>query len=224
MFSFGTENLTLITPPASEPVTLAQAKSQLTLDSTFTADDTYITGLISAARMKCETLLRQAFLTQTVELQLNEFPMGGGYYSRQIRRIGPTTPYWLPSSTFPIGLPVPPVQSVSWVKYYDYQDNLNTIDPSIYNVQIGKPAWIAPKYGQVWPVAQPRIGAIQIQYVVGYGDTTAALDTGTLNVLTAAILFGVGWLYEHRGDAIEELPDGVMRAILAPLDHGASYG
>jgi hypothetical protein len=223
MFSFGTEQLTVITPPASEPVTLAQAKSQLTLDDSFAADDSFITGLISAARMKCETLLRQAFLTQTVELQLNEFPMGGGYYSRQIRRIGPTTPYWLPSSTFPVALPAPPVQSVTSVKYYDYQDNLVTIDPSVYNVQAGKPAWIAPKYGQTWPVAQPRIGAIQIRYVVGYGDDASALDAGTLGVLTSAILFGVAWLYEHRGDAVDEIPDSVMSAILAPLNHGASY-
>lgn len=208
----------------NEPVTLAQAKTQLTLDAaTFTVDDAFIAGLISQARAKCETLLNQAFLTQTVTLFLDEFPLGGGYYSRQIRRIGPTSPFWLPSSTFPIQLPMPPVQSITSVQFYDYLNNLNTVSPSIYIFEQGKPARIAPKFGQTWPVAQPRIDGIQITYVVGYGSTVQALAFDVLSVLTQAILYGVGWYYEHRGDAGADMPDDVMRSILAPIDHGA-YG
>ena len=45
-------SLTLVSPPAAEPVTLAEAKSHLKLDTS--DEDTLIASLITAARARAE--------------------------------------------------------------------------------------------------------------------------------------------------------------------------
>lgn len=58
----------LTTGPASEPITLAQAKLHLRVDGA--GDDALITALIVAAREQAEFLLGQRLVTQTWQLQL----------------------------------------------------------------------------------------------------------------------------------------------------------
>lgn len=60
----------LITPPASEPVTLAEAKAHLRVDCA--DEDLLISSLISAARTRAEEYAGVAMLTQTWELWLGE--------------------------------------------------------------------------------------------------------------------------------------------------------
>lgn len=55
--------LRLITPPTSEPITLASAKLFLRIEHT--ADDEAVTRAISAARLAAEQYLRTALLPQT---------------------------------------------------------------------------------------------------------------------------------------------------------------
>lgn len=59
-------DLRLITPPAAEPITLAQAKAFLRIEHT--ADDVAVSSAIAAARHFAETYLRTALLPQTWEL------------------------------------------------------------------------------------------------------------------------------------------------------------
>src|SRR4051794_4197557 len=119
--------LVQITPPSVEPVTLAEAKLHCKVD--FTDDDALITSLIAAARMVCETRLRQALVTQTWVLYLDSFPSAGGYYNRAIREVWPSLggmpsgigfyPGLVPNSTGVIDIPLPPLQSIVSVQYYD---------------------------------------------------------------------------------------------------------
>ena len=53
--------LQLVTPPAEEPVSLAEARLHLRVD--FTDDDALITSLIAAARQAAETLTGRQFVT-----------------------------------------------------------------------------------------------------------------------------------------------------------------
>lgn len=62
-------NLKLITPPATEPVSLSEAKSHLRVD--LPDDDTFITSLITTARQTAEDITRTSFITQTWELSLD---------------------------------------------------------------------------------------------------------------------------------------------------------
>ena len=59
--------LTLITAPTTEPVTLAEARLHLRLDSDFTADDDLIEVLIQSAREAAEQELGVALITQPVD-------------------------------------------------------------------------------------------------------------------------------------------------------------
>lgn len=63
--------LKLITPPASEPVTLQEAKNHLRVD--VSDDDSLISTLITVARQKAEEFTRRSLITQTWELSLDGF-------------------------------------------------------------------------------------------------------------------------------------------------------
>jgi uncharacterized phiE125 gp8 family phage protein len=58
-------SLRLVTPPASEPITLASAKLFLRIEHT--ADDDAVTRAITAARQAAEHYLKQVLLPQTWE-------------------------------------------------------------------------------------------------------------------------------------------------------------
>ena len=64
--------LNLITPPAVEPVTLADAKAHLKVDTT--DDDALITALITAARARAEWHTGRALITQSWTLWLDAWP------------------------------------------------------------------------------------------------------------------------------------------------------
>lgn len=63
--------LTRITAPSSEPVTLAEAKLYLRVDST--SEDSLITDLIVAARMSAEAFLKLSLITQSWKLVYNDY-------------------------------------------------------------------------------------------------------------------------------------------------------
>jgi uncharacterized phiE125 gp8 family phage protein len=64
--------LKLVTPPAVEPVTLAEAKAHLRLDTA--VDDAYVSALITASRERVELFLRRALITQVFEFAVDDFP------------------------------------------------------------------------------------------------------------------------------------------------------
>lgn len=99
----------IITPPATEPVTLAEAKEQLRIESGFTVDDDYINALISAARDRCESYCNQFFTVQDIAY-LYDGPM-------------PTL----------IELPYPNL-TVTALKYTDTDNVQQTIAPADYTV------------------------------------------------------------------------------------------
>lgn len=220
------EVLEITTPPAVEPVTLAEAKAFLRLE--ITNDDDLVTELISAARIHCETVLRQCLITTQFRWSLDQFPWGGGYWNRAIRQMGPS-PYWLPANTGILHLPKAPLQSVQSVGYTDYNGNVDVIDPSLYKVATVTPAAggqvagtgrIQPRYGKTWPVARPEIESIAIAFTAGYGDDGTKVPS---NVKVAMKMMITHW-YETRdvtitGTIISRVPDAVD-ALLAGSDHG----
>lgn len=64
------------TPPAAEPVTLAEARVQLRSDDGVTADDTLINSLIVAARRHIEQVCERALMPQTWRVSFDQFPDG----------------------------------------------------------------------------------------------------------------------------------------------------
>lgn len=179
-------SLFLITAPAAEPITLAEAK--LHVREELTAQDALITSLIVAARQHLENFTRRAFITQTWRLKLDAFPDTGKV----------------------IELPLPPAASVGSIQYVDDGGVTQTWASSKYRIDTeSEPARITPAYGESYPSAQKVTGAVIIQFTAGYGGPADVPDA-----LKAAIKLLVGHWYENRegvvtGTIATELPQAI---------------
>ena len=129
------------TPPASEQVTLADAKLHLrVIDS---AEDTLIDAMITAAREHVEKLLGYALVTQSLRATLVGFPAS-------------------------IELPGI-VTTVSSVKYTDADGVEQTLAPAAYAVDMsGGGARIVPVYGTSWPATRCEPASVRVAFVAGY--------------------------------------------------------
>ncbi len=174
--------LKLVTPPEVEPVTLAEAKAHLRLETT--ADDAFVTSLIPAARELVEIFLRRALITQTWELTLDGFP-----WNR-----------YLVYSVSAIDIPRPPLQSVEWIKYTDTAGQVQTMRPDQYVVdassdQMGR---VALAWTEFWPLTRYTINSVAIRFKAGYGDSPEDVPPG----IRLAICRQVSDLYENREDVV----------------------
>lgn len=132
-------NLTILTPPEEEPVSVATAKAHLRVDTT--ADDTLITTYLKAARELCEGLARRSFVTQSFRLVLDDFP------------------------SVPLKLPRPPLQSVEAVTYLD--DDGNEHDWTDFTVDTGsEPGRII--FNSLPTASLQESGAVAIEFTAGY--------------------------------------------------------
>ena len=203
--------LQLVTPPASEPVSLSDAKAWLRVDSDDTSQDAIIGYLITSARQRCERVSGLALLTQTWQLSLDRFP--GGYAGTL-----PGDPitaggdYWrlgLDSDPRVIRLPRPPLQSVSSVTYLDGTQTLQTLATSVYQVDANsEPARLLPAYGQYWPYAIAVLGSITVTYVAGYAST-AVLPTE----IVARLLAHIAYCYRNREDQDQAYLDSLFECF-----------
>ena len=170
-------SLKIQTAPAIEPVTLNEAKVNLRIDTspaTAHPDDSLITSHIKTSRRWCEGFQNRAYITQTWDLYLDAFPNKDS-----------------------IEIPLPPLQSVTYLKYKDSAGDLQTWDSSNYIVDINsEPGRIVLAYGKSWPMTYDEIQAVQIRFVAGYGDS--AIDVP--EEIKTAIYLKVTDLYENRGD------------------------
>lgn len=62
------------TAPTATPVSVAEAKTHLRIDSSFTADDTYIETLISVATFAAENYMNLWIMQQSWYLDIDSFP------------------------------------------------------------------------------------------------------------------------------------------------------
>ena len=162
----------IVTPPASEPVTLSEAKAQLSVTSS--SHDTMITGLIKTARRQVERYLKRALITQTWKVYYNCF-----HYCMEI--------------------PYAPIQSVTHVKYYDDSGTLQTLSSDLYWEDLAsEPGKIVRKYDAVYPeLLVGRPNAVEIQYVAGYGDADDVPED-----IRLAILMLVTDYFDNRGEVV----------------------
>lgn len=162
----------LVTEPASEPVSLTEAKRHLRVD--YTDDDDLIAIFIKAARQHAETYTGRAFIDQTWELTLDEFP------DNEIQILKP------------------PLIEVESVKYDDAAGDEQTLSDGLdYTVDLAsEPGWIVPT-DQTWPTTFDGINAVRVRFRAGYVGGSPEAET-VPNDLKAAILLYVGTLYANR--------------------------
>ena len=191
-------SLILVTAPSASPISLAEAKAQMRVESS--DDDVLIQRLIDSAVAFVDVngALGKAMITQSWA-------------------------QWLGQSPTTVSILIGPFQSLTSIKYYDVDGVLQTADTADFNV-FGTPycITISPKSGKVWPVAQAREDAIRIEYVVGYGDTAADVP----QTVRHALMMLVSHWYEARETAQEkqmyDLPYGFDDLI--GIERGQWYG
>lgn len=185
--------LRLVTAPATEPLTLAQARTQVRVESTDTAHSDDLTALIVEARQYIERYLGRQLITATWDLMLDCFP----------------------ATEKEIHVPLPPLQSVTSLKYYDTDGVLQTWSASNYIVSTdgSETGRICLAPGVNWPAAQLRAEAVQIRFVAGYG---AASAVPAPLVRACKLLVGHWFLYREEalgGTIISSIPTGVERIL-----------
>jgi uncharacterized phiE125 gp8 family phage protein len=179
----------LLTAPATEPISLDEAKAWLRLDAG--DEDQLIAALIVSARMTLEAYTRRFFVTQSWRMTLDAWP------AATARRKT-------------LSLPFAPFQSVSAIRVLDEAGVAQTLDAESYRA----PA--APDRGRIVfdeaPEAPGRANdGIEIDLVAGYG----AAPTATPEPLRRAILALVAHWHENRGDA--PAPTARLPALAAAL-------
>ncbi|MEN8819914.1 MAG: head-tail connector protein [Abyssibacter sp.] len=178
---------TVITPPPEEPILLAEAKKHVR--ASHNSDDALLQGLIAAARIHVEQVCERAIVSQTWQLQLDEFPASG----------------------CPIELPGGLVTAVTTVEYTDTAGDTQTL--AVQKDIASQPARIAPLPGASWPTAQTALAAVRITYQVGWPDRESVPEA-----IKSAMKLIIGTLYEHREEVVVgatavELPFAVKHLL-----------
>ena len=136
------------TAPATEPVSTADAKAHLKIDTS--DEDALIDSWVVAARILIEESCNISLITQTLKLRMDRFPLDGER----------------------IMLPAPPAISVATVEYYDSDGVLQTWADSNYTLSPhNRPATMSTAYNVSYPTTRSIDDAVIITYDAGYGDS-----------------------------------------------------
>lgn len=181
-------SIKVITGPAEEPITLADAKLHLRIDGA--AEDAYVTSLLKAARQTVEIETSRVLVSQTLVQTFDGYTPGK-----------------------PLTLLRAPVASIVSVQHVGGDGATVTLDAERYLAALGEPALLHPAYGVSWPIARGQPGAVSVTYVAGYGNAAAVPE-----LAKAAIRLLLGHWYENReavivGTIASELPRGASSII-----------
>lgn len=188
--------LTVITAPASEPVSLTLAKAHLRIDHT--AEDDLITGWIKAARELTELYTGKRWVTQSLRLTLSEWPTDstGGICGA-------------------IRLPVEPVSAITLFKHYDTGGTEQTLvaDTDYQTWLDHSPPLVCPAIDDTWPDLQSgKVAPIKIEFTAGVAAGSVPEGVKT------AILMCIGNWDENRGDQNVSIARGLPPSAKAQLD------
>lgn len=163
--------LKLVTAPASEPLSLQEAKDHLRVWDD--ADDAYVKTLIPAARVWCETVLHRSLVTTSWRQTFSGLPACGV-----------------------IELSRPPLIEVTAFQYIDADGVQQDMDESLYTVDSdSEPGRIVRGYGQSWPIVRTSgvAAPVTVEFNAGYGDAGGVPDA-----IKAAMKLAIGHWYENR--------------------------
>lgn len=186
-------NLTLVTGPTAEPVTLDEAKNWARIDAT--DQDGYLAGLLTAAIQHCEEYLRRALISRTLKLSVDLVGCPGGEPWWDGVREGAISSLYggLP---IVIELPMPPISAISSVTTYDTSNASSSFSSSNYYLNNNR---LILNFGSSWPSNMRQHGAAEITYVAGYGSTGTTVPMP----IKQAVQIQFAGLYESRGICTE---------------------
>ena len=167
----GYGKLRLKTAPTLTPVSLAEAKTHLRIDSSFTADDDYITTLINVATSAAENYTNLAIMEQSWYLDIDDFPDYFNLLKGTLR-----------------------VLTINSITYSDADNASQTLASSNYFADGSiKPARIYFAPDATIPSTYDKPNAVSVDFTLGF---TAASQVPA--PIKQAVLLMVGTYYETR--------------------------
>lgn len=149
---------TITVPAATEPVSIAEARLQCSIETDETEFDDLLNRLIAAARGHVESYCATRFASQTVAVKCDAFA--------DMARLAEA-----------------PVNSVTSIVYVDTAGADQTLLTDVYELRSdGLEASIVLKYGQAWPSIRPG-SRITLTAVVGTASVPAAVKHAMLMLL-----------------------------------------
>lgn len=182
---------TVIAPPATLAVSVADCKQDLRLETSFTLEDDLIESYIVAASKYASEVVGRKLVSETIKYSIENTDYCGN-----------------------VKLPFMPVSSISEIQYYDSDNASQTLDANdFYLYNYDNESVLVPKTNTVWPTIYNRRDAINITFVAGYGNATDIPPT-----ITKAIRLLVAHWYENRtasvvGVSITDLPFAVENLL-----------
>lgn len=186
--------LKVITPPAVEPVELADAALWIRYDQSL--QNPVITALITAARIDVETWTNRTLIQTEYE-------------------------YYLPNFCGVMEIPTSTVIDVSSITYLDANGTEQTLDPTIYgldNISIRNKVYLLPEMS--FPSVQVQPNAVKITFTAGFG----LAKTDVPENLRYGLLMRLAELYEYRetNTSAPRQPNKMTWALLSPSsDYGS---
>lgn len=173
-----------LTPPAREPVTLAEARVQCRVHADDTSEDARLAGYIAAARGMAEQETGRRLITQTWQLVLDAFPAGDS----------------------PIQLVQTPALAVTALAYTDATGTAQTLDVNTLRLDVRDVfALLRPAYGSSWPTSvRADVGVVTVTYTAGFGP----LPGDVPQEIREWILAHVAAMWEQRS-AVSEVGNNV---------------
>ena len=181
--------LVMTSGPATEPVTVTEAKAHMRTDGA--VEDVLIASLILTSRLHVEAALGFALINQSWTLILDRWPPGTE-----------------------VEIPLAPLQAISAVKVKNTAGVATAVAPTNYLVDLAsKPPRL------VWNnAARPDPGipaaGIEIDFTAGFGASAATVPAP----LKHAVLMLTAHWYEHRdaneiGSSAARIPDAISDLI-----------
>ena len=179
--------LVVTTPPATEPVTLAEAS--LWMRYTGSLQDNVITALITAARLDVESWTNRTMVTTSYD-----------YYTENLCDV--------------IDIPTSTIIAVSAITYQDTADAAQTLSSTLYkldNKSVINNIFRDPLESYPEVLAQPN--AVKISFTAGYGAASAVPENlKTVIKMRVSELFE----HREANTEAARHPNQAMMAIMSP--------
>lgn len=182
----------LVTPPAFEPVSLADFKAHAKVETD--ADDLLIGTYITAARVHVEASAQTLLINQTWRFFRDAWPTDGA-----------------------LDLPIRPVQMIQSITLYDVDGTPAVLNPDTYKADlVSDPIRIQPVRAEARAISQCQNG-LEIDVLAGFGPTSLDVPAP----LRLAILQLAAFWYENRSTLTGAplslpIPD-LIEPLLAPF-------
>ena len=181
--------LVMTSGPLAEPVSVADAKAHMRIDST--AEDALIASLIVTSRLHIEAALGLALLTQAWSYFVDAWPR-----SREIV------------------LPLKPVQAVAIVRVWAQDGTSRTVSADTFTLDgEGTPPRLVLSRSAAPPAPGRSASGIEIAFDAGYGDAGADVPAP----IRQALLLLVAHWFENREPHRANAPDTEIPHMISAL-------